>query len=58
MEARNLRNTVAELQIEVLKAGELLINYRNHLIEASFPIDNKAQQEYIQEAYSRELEGR
>lgn len=38
---KDLRRTVAELQCEVIKAGELITLYSNRLIEGSLPIDDK-----------------
>ncbi|XP_065217952.1 hamartin isoform X2 [Planococcus citri] len=41
MEAKDLRRTIAELQHEMTKAGELITLYRNRLIEACLPTDDK-----------------
>ena len=54
MEGKELRNVVAELQYEIIKAGELITLYRNRLVEANLPIDYEAQLEQMTKATNGE----
>lgn len=54
--AKELRLVVADLQTEILKAGELIATYRNKLIEYIPLTTNHVQQEMMSATYLEELE--